>query len=276
MKKTNIIYFFLFLFVLIQPITAYADMGPKPFIYVNFENIEDRTVYATFFASEGGPSPVSFGDWDRTPEDIRKEFKKYSETEPARFLDDVWIINNDQPSMDCGYMPPRTYKLVVYIPDERRFLESDFYTRELFEEIYTVDLMAAMQSGKIVMVRKGIPWTRTIVSVILRVVFTLLIEIGIAFMFLIKGKKALQTIIITNLLTQLFLNVCISYKIIFSGRGLGMLIMIFFLEIIIFIVEAIIYSIALKKTNNPPVSTARAVGYAFSANLASFLIGFII
>ena len=49
-------------------------MGPKPCIYVTFENLGDRTVYASFFALEGGPSPVSYGDWGIVPDEIKQRF----------------------------------------------------------------------------------------------------------------------------------------------------------------------------------------------------------
>ena len=41
----------MFILILFQPMIAYADMGPKPCIYVTFENLGDRTVYASFFVS---------------------------------------------------------------------------------------------------------------------------------------------------------------------------------------------------------------------------------
>ena len=45
------------------------------------------------------------------------------------------------------------------------------------------------------------------------------------------------------------------------------------IEIVIFIVESIVYSIALKKINDPPVGVFKAILYAFIANLATFLTG---
>ena len=113
MKKKYIVILTFFIFIFLQPMTVYADMGPKPCIYFAFENIGDRTIYASLYALEGGPSPVSSGNWRQVPEEIKQTFLNYSEKEEARFVEDIWIINEENPRMACGYMPPEKYKLVV-------------------------------------------------------------------------------------------------------------------------------------------------------------------
>lgn len=274
MKKGYILSFIIFALALFQPVQTYADMGPKPCIYVTFENIGDRTVYASFYALEGGPSPVSYGNWEQVPENIRNIFWDYSETDGARFVEDIWIINKEKPVLDCGYMPPRKYKLVVYIPEEDKILESGFYTRQKFEEKYQVDIKQA--DGTLLLVAEPYDWAGEVLPTAFRVALTILIEIAIAFLFKIKGKKTICVLIITNVVTQLFLNISLSVAEYRHGGGLYSAFLYFIIEIIILIVEALVYTVALKKTNEPPVKPMKAVAYAFVANFVTFLAGLFI
>lgn len=252
---------------------AYADMGPKPSVNVTFENIGQRTIYASLYAKKGGPSPVSFGDIKDVDLSIQEIFSNYSKTEEARYVEDIWIIDAKNPTLDCRYMPPEEYKLVVYIPEENRLLESSFYTKVAFEQNYHVDLASVSLDGKVVLKEAPYMWVKAVLSLALRIFLTLAIEIGIALLFKIRGKKSILVLTITNIATQLLLNIpimVIEYR---SGGGLGMLVLIFFLELLIFAIEAVVYSLALKKTNEPPIKIDKAVGYAFVANLVSALAG---
>ena len=270
-KKEIIVSLIIFILVFLQPMIVHADMGPKPCIYVTFENLGDRTVYASFFALKGGPSPVSYGDWDSVPEEIRQKFLDYSETEDSRFVEDIWIINEENPTMECGYMPPDKYKLVVYVPDEDIMPESDFYSRENFEEKYTVNIPRT--NDKLILEHVAYNQSINFLMIILRVILTIIIELAIAFLFKIKGKKSISVIIITNVATQLFLNIKLSSAITQSGSGLYAILLYFMIEIVIFFAEAFVYSIALKRVNNPPIRTLKAIAYAFVANLTTFIIG---
>ena len=175
MKKERILAFIIFILIIIQPITAYADMGPKPCIDVTFENLGNRTVYASFFALEGGPSPVSYGDIEKVPEDIKQVFLDYSKTEDSRFVEDIWIVNETKTTMVCGYRPPYKYKLVVYIPDEKVMLESDYYTRDRFEEKYIVDL--SKNNEKLILEHVAYDWQNLVLPVVLRVILTIIIDL---------------------------------------------------------------------------------------------------
>lgn len=270
-KKEIILGLIMFILILSQPMIVYADMGPKPRIYVTFENLGDRTVYASFFALEGGPSPVSYGDWGIVPDEIKQRFVDYSKNEEARFVDDIWVINSEKTTMKCGYMPPSKYKLVVYIPDENIMLESDYYTRNRFEEKYSVDIAGGNE--KLVLEHVAYDWQSNVFPVLMRVVLTVIIELIIAFLFKIKGKKSVSVIAITNVATQLFLNISLLLEIYLIGGGFFIIFLYLLIEIVIFIVESIVYSIALKKTNDPPVEVFKAILYAFIANLATFLTG---
>ena len=274
MKRKSIIALIILLLIMFQPITAYADMGPKPCIYVKFENIGNRTVYASFYALDGGPSPVSYGDWEEVPEEIQKVFLDYSVTEEARFVEDIWIINEEKSIMECGYMPPDKYKLVVYIPEENEILESDFYTRDRFEEKYITDI--SQTDEKLILKEEEYNYSGDVLAAILRVILTVIIELAIAFLFMIRGKKSVIIIVVTNVVTQLYLNINLlmaSYR----GGGAPFNILLYFIiETVIFFVEAFVYIIALRKVNDPPIGAFRAIAYALVANLITFIAGLVI
>lgn len=273
MKKKYIVILTFFIFIFMQPMTVYADMGPKPCIYFAFENIGDRTIYASLYALEGGPSPVSSGNWRQVPEEIKQTFLNYSEKEKARFVEDIWIINEENPRMACGYMPPEKYKLVVCLPDEDKMLESDFYTRQKFEEVYIVDINKISEDGRLLLENDSYDWMGAALLVTVRAVLTIIIEIGVAFLFQIKGKKSICVLIVTNVVTQLFLNISLLWNISLYGMGLYTALLYLLTEIIISAAEAFVYSVALKKTNDPPIGTYEATVYSLAANLTSFLAG---
>ena len=175
--------------------------------------------------------------------------------------------------MACGYMPPEKYKLVVYLPDEDKMLESDFYTRQKFEEVYIVDINKISEDGRLLLENDSYDWMGAALLVTVRAVLTIIIEIGVAFLFQIKGKKSICVLIVTNVVTQLFLNISLLWNISLYGMGLYTALLYLLTEIIISAAEAFVYSVALKKTNDPPIVTYEATVYSLAANLTSFLAG---
>ena len=128
-------------------------------------------------------------------------------------------------------------------------------------------------------------------SVLARIFLTILIELGIAWGFQLRGKKEILFIALTNLMTQLYMNIRLctySYK---SGVGLGYTVMFFSLEFWIVVAEAILYAVFLRKicrkqmTDGTEEGDRKSTGkgtifgmvlYAIIANVASLLAGFIL
>ena len=55
--------------IMIFPITANADMGPKPSVRITFENLGDELCYGTLLSSRESTGPSSA--WDGNEEDAR-------------------------------------------------------------------------------------------------------------------------------------------------------------------------------------------------------------
>lgn len=108
------------------------------------------------------------------------------------------------------------------------------------------------------------PAWRAPVSAIMRVILTLLIEGIVFFLFAYREKRSWIVFLIVNLVTQGILHVWITvlgysnYGILFLWIG----------EMIVLIVEIVVYLFALKEHKKP-----RAVGFAFLANFLSLILG---
>ena len=101
----------------------------------------------------------------------------------------------------------------------------------------------------------------------MRVVLTLLIEGLIFFLFGYRKRISWIIFLVTNLITQGLLNAMIT-----GPENTYMWFIIFiFLEIIILIVEMIVFALTLKEHKKD-----RAIGFALTANIASLIFGGII
>ena len=98
---------------------------------------------------------------------------------------------------------------------------------------------------------------------------------GIALLFGFRGKKILLFLVAVNTATQIILNVLLNVINFNSGqaafvRGYVML------EILIFAIEAVIYSTIMRKLNDYKKSRSFYVIYALAANAVSFGAGMVI
>ena len=108
-------------------------------------------------------------------------------------------------------------------------------------------------------------------------ILTLLLEgiLLIPFGFASKKSNWLH-FLIANTVTQIILNLFLVYNVTdHMTKGIAF-IYFFFIELVIFIIEAVYYGITLREKNGDDVEGGKVVGYAFIANLASLVIGSII
>jgi len=105
----------------------------------------------------------------------------------------------------------------------------------------------------------------------IRMVLTVLLELGVAWLFRYRTKPLVTRIITVNVVTQVLLNlalVCISFHL----GGLAAFIAYFLLEIPVLLIEAITYAILLPDHRGG--TWWKAVLYAIAANFVSFIVGF--
>lgn len=107
-----------------------------------------------------------------------------------------------------------------------------------------------------------------IISLIARIAITLALEIAVAFIFGFKRKNILGFITVINVITQVVLNL-ILFSVDINYGSMAFTAYYVFLEICVFAVEAVAYSLYIKK-KQLDVSCKKAVIYALVANVLSF------
>lgn len=110
----------------------------------------------------------------------------------------------------------------------------------------------------------GAPAWREPVLITSRVLLTLVLEGLVFYLFGYRQKRSWIVFLVINLLTQTTLNILISNP----GGGGYVFLGFLFLEILIFIVEAIAFPLTLKEG-----SSWKAFGYSLLANLVSLVVG---
>ncbi|MBE6932835.1 MAG: hypothetical protein E7464_05610 [Ruminococcaceae bacterium] len=280
------------LLAMLLPVTASADSGPKPSVQVDFENMEGVLCYGTLLgAPELIASPHSI--WDGTEEDgnyqgaayttgnvlpynIWKHFAEYEDTDGYCFWQQGWTVSETQ-EIYWGHYPPQNFKILLYFPDTDTFAVSESYETYAFDSYYTVDMAESDQnSGGTLSVRRSYDYGGEIVGLLARILITIAIEMAIAVSaFGFREKKQLRVLIVVNCVTQILLNVLLNVTGYFNGP-ISFIVDYIFLETLVFVIEAVVYCIWLRKVSGFQRKKRVYVGYAWVSNTVSFIVGMII
>lgn len=277
--------------LLLLPVTeikAKADCGPKPRVEISFSGLGETECYATLLSEYRSTGPQMA--WDGTEENayykeagfdnaleysIWRAFVDYEDADGYYFLQIGWKVSNNR-YLNWSYYPPQKFKILLYFPETQDFIASGIYERYAFESYFKVDVfgMDTEESavGRIE-VEKSYDYTWEAISLVARIIFTILVELGIALIFRYRAPKQIKFIIWVNVATQVILNVLLNIIDYFQGF---LVFMIFYvlLEFLIFIAEAVLYTIFLPKYDERNRERFIAFIYSFVANLCSFLLGF--
>jgi len=273
-KLTTWIMCFIMVFAML-PITAHADTGPKPSVRINFENMGEEVCYGTLLSKTDSTGPSSA--WDGNPEhiynydldmDIWQAFVDYEDADGYYFLQEGWLCSESK-ELNWTYYPPSSFKILLYYPELDTYTVSGIYERYAFDSYFRV----TMDGLEIKSVDdKAYDFTWELISLACRVVVTIALELAIALLFVLRQKKLIMTIFGVNVVTQIGLNVALN--IINYNRGAYMFVFCYvLLEILVFIVEAVAYTVLFRKGSEPQISKKRTVSYALVANIVSFIGG---
>lgn len=273
-KRLTALLILLLVFALAMPLAAFADIGPKPSVRVTFTGAGGREFYATLLSQASGTGPYSaepgrsWGNDLEENEPVRQAMAAYQDPDGFYFLQTAWQCSETRP-LAWTYYPPVTYKLLVYFPDTGEFLTSGVYSRYAFDNYYTVDL-ADLANGQLVL-RKSYDYTWELVSLLVRILATIALELAVAVPFGFAKKPFLRPILTVNVVTQILLNLGLNMIAYWMG---GLAFMIFFwpLEVLVFIVEAVAYRPLLGRRGGASASLTTI--YAFTANVISCVAGF--
>lgn len=270
-------------------VTASADMGPKPSVNVDFENLGDELCYATLLSRTKTTGPASAWDGDDNHSympcgyDVWKAFVEYEDSDGFYYLQETWQINETQ-KLAWTYYPPNEFKILLYFPETNTFASSGIYERYAFDTYFTVNMEGVdlsvdyneeLSTNKRLEAYKSYNYRVEIASLAARVVITILIEMAIALIFGYREKKQLLLLAGVNSVTQIILNVLLNV-INYNSGELAFVVFYVLFELIVLVCEAVVYYILLNKISVKPKPKWLAVIYALVANAASFVGGMLI
>lgn len=253
---------------------ASADTGPKWFVDITFKNLPEGELYATLLSKSESTGPYSFNyshyaeSGTETQKEIDLKFGSYTDKDGYYYLHNFKKLGENA-NFHWGYYPPTKFKILIYSKTTDEFIENnEIFERYAFASYYTYDV----KTGTTV---KSYDYFGEIVKLVFRILITIGIEIAIALLFKYRGDK-LIFIAIVNVITQLILNILLNV-INYQSGWLMMAILYISCEIIVFLLEAVAYSVGMtiieNKHEEKHTFFLLHVLYALAANLASFILG---
>ena len=275
----------LLLTILLAVLTTavWADIGPKASVHVSFRDIGEGTCYGTLLSEQKSTGPATAYDGtgfgrpqefyqDRLSvegaqaEAIWEAFQGYAAEDDFYFLQHWWTCSGDG-GIHWTYYPPQTFKVLLYYPDTDTFLVSQVEERYAFDSYF--EATPTLEGG--LALRHNYRFGMELLSLTARVVLTILLELGVAWLFRYREKKVLLYIGAVNVATQLGLNLVLNLVNYRSGQMAYVLAMVP-LEIVIFLVEGFLYTRGLRRLRGEG-QAGHPMAYALSANALSFGLG---
>jgi len=277
MKKKRLLLCALLLALMLST-TARADMGPKPSVNVTFTGLEAGPCYATLLSEVKSTGPYRAWEpddgvrdgWvpeDESNLDVWQAFVEYKDPDGFYFLQFYRRVDTTG-RFAWTYYPPSTYIILLYYPDSGQFVSGGILDRYAFDSYYTVDV-----SEGTIQAERSYEYGMEIVSLLARIVLTIAVELGLALLCGLRRRWQVRTVVLVNVITQVALNVglnIINYK----AGSMAFVMFYVLLEILVFIVEGVAFSILLRRRAPGGEKMAHPVVFAFWANVFSFAVGY--
>lgn len=280
MKKTASFIIFALIAAMLCTIGAAADCGPHSSVTVTFPEAEAE-FYVTLLSEKKSYGPHNgayrdlYLDPDGEPDASTAAYLKlnaYRDADGFYFLGMVGECNGETDSFDWrwGYYPPDVFKVLVYYPATDSFAVSGILKQYAFSSYFTIH----DNGDGTLAVKQSYNYLREAAGFFLRVLLTLGIELLIAKPFGYLAPRTRRTVIITNIATQVLLNLGLNI-INFREGWLTMAMYYILLEVLVFLAEGLIYTFTLshRDENGRLRGVGKAWFFSLAANLASFIIG---
>lgn len=286
---------------LLFPITAAADTGPKPSIIIEFENMGDDLCYGTLLSEED--STGAYYVWDgndyNMPEpeytdmDLWRTFVDYQDEDGYYFLQETFPCSADK-KIEWTYCPPDRFKILLYYPETKTFISSGIYERFAFHSYFKVNMhdikIASVEqdeersvknrptyyddedeeeASSVLVARKAYRVAWELFGLFCRIMITILLEIGVAFLFGFGRKHLLIWIGGVNIITQILLNITLNFTF-HNSASMSFAASYVLLECLVFIIESASYLALFPKTSCLTIPRRRIILYALTANFVSF------
>ena len=251
--------------------TAQADIGPKPEVTITVVNAPEGTLYLDLLA-QGTPSDHPYPNSNDECDPVILENLRSLEGDgwvlayttgvsgPPVFGD---VRPREDGSWRYSYVGlPETFRIAAATADEARAVEAP-YTRD-----FVGNIVYDWQANT---VRDATPAPlRFFARLAATLIPTLVIEGVIFWLFGFRERRSWLVFLAVNTLTQVGLHIAIGSMLAESGwHFLNYSLTILIPELVIWAVEAAAYACLVRER-----SRGRRVGYAFAANIASFVLGY--
>ena len=254
-------------------VEASADIGAKPSIEITLKNAPDDYYIALLenYDLEIDESATEIRNFDPQKETIEEYLESFNYEGWYYFMimghHHNYETANDKHIHIFSYSVPRNPRILVVSTDGSVNVSDVFDTRE-FNATITYDC-------KTKSITEHYVWKRAkrVLTIIIMFILTLFFEwLALKMLSLPENKRNLLSILIVNALTNIPFNIFMVY---FLGRAgwPGLFVGAFF-EIIIMIVEAIVYSFALVTKNGKPEPICFL--YGIVANIFSVFMGIVV
>lgn len=276
MKKLKIVLSVL-IFLLIFSIgttRVSADMGPKPASYITIKGIEGDYI-ACFAATKASGPNFDYEQWIEYEIDYVKynPIMEYKDDEGFKWIT-VYYKCSGESKISFTYYCPEVYKIVIYQNDQF-LIATESLEMFAYATYYEIDFSTgSVTSPEDIKVTKTYDYFSEIFNLIVRIVLTLAIELGLFFLFRLYTKRNFIVVLITNLITQTFLNVVINISL-YNSSLISAILLLFALEFAILIIEFIAYQILLKEKKRWLIILYPIIANALSFGIGLFIFRFI-
>lgn len=262
-KKILLILLMALVIMITSNITVNADMGPKPSIFIDIVGIEGEYVAAFAAKKANGPN-YDYEHWlkDGKTNPEYHPIMEYKDQEGFKWITRYYKCDGNS-EIRFTYYAPSEFKIIIY-KDNELYKVTEAKKMYAFRTYFKIDF-----SKEDIKIKNTYPYYKEVLEFILRLAITLAVEIGLYFLFRLHTKRNFKIVMIVNIATQLLLNIIINLSTFYQGELYALIILIL-CELVIFIVEPIIYMIFMRKKNKLLIAL-----YGILANILTFVIGFI-
>lgn len=281
MKKLCVLLFVLLLFLIIVPTKVKADMFEKPTAEIEIIGIEEPYYFDILIYIDYNVEKLSEEDLSQVLQNYykddyplailngyRDEDGYVSRTLYSGIPASLSEIGNN--TYKIGYhSAPQRFKIAI-VTKAGVIITSDVIERKMFTSKMTYDLTGVdfkFSTSGVGVVNEQIPYGHISWRFVVRVICTVLVELGILFLFKFRNKKSYILVAITNIITQSLLTLFMFLGYYSWGATFGLIRVIVIGEFLVFASEMVAYGLLLNEKKR-----AKAILYGFVANLATLII----
>lgn len=272
-----------FALISIISIDTKADMGPKATADITIVGV-DEPYYFDLLIQRAPREPIEIEDINNIIED-----NYYDDNYPIDALNgyqdsqgyvsrtlyssapaSTSRVEDTTDTYRVGYFSaPKIFKIVIVIDDDI-IITSKTVNRKLFTSTMTYDLTGVdltFSQENVGVVSESIPYGHFSLTLVIRVIITITVELLVLFIFGYKQKTSFYKVGLINLVSQTTLTLFMTLAFYFWGSFFGLLGVLIFGEIVVFIAEMVLYRYILtEKAKN------KAILYGFVANFVTLLL----